>query len=183
MIHKFVSNLSPLGKKIFNFAVVLVTLAVFDRLFLGPMISRVNVLDTEIDQQISIVKQDQRLLRYKDQIIQRHQSFSKYYQETIQDQDVINADFLSLIEKMATKSNVGLVKSNPTEAKKEDDFVEYYANLDCAGNLSDMIGFMHMINTSDELLKIVRFNLTPKRGTDNEVNASMTIAKLVVNPN
>ena len=45
-----------------------------------------------------------------------------------------------------------------------------------------MISFMYLINSADELFKITRFNMVPKRGTEGEVTASMTIAKMIVNP-
>ena len=178
----FISKLSEGGKKIFYLTVLVVGLALVDRLFLGPVLERLKTIDEEIMQQEENTRRDLRFLTYKDKILQNSQSFSKYFTKGKKDDDVINAEFLSTIEKLATQSKVNLVKSNPSEAKKEKMFAQYFANLDCNGQLKDVVTFMHMINAHDELLKITRLNMTPKKGAEGEVNASMTVAKMIINP-
>ena len=49
-----------------------------------------------------------------------------------------------------------------------------------SGSFADVVSFMHAINSSDDLLKIVKFNLTPKRGTVDEVNISMSVMKFII---
>jgi len=151
-----------------------------DRLFLGPVLVHLEQLDEEIEQQkISIIR-DRRFLSYEDKIVKESKVFEKYITKEIPDDDVVNADFLSLIERLATKSNVSLVKSNPSHITKKDKFIEYVANIDCTGKLEDVIAFMHQINTTDDLLKIIKFNMSPRRGTEDEVKASMAVVKLIV---
>ena len=159
---------------------VIVLLALFDRLFLGRVLDRLSMIDQEIASQKSSIVRDLRILSYKDTVMKEGEIFKKYITKDVPDTDVVNADFLGLIEKLATQSKVNLVKSNPANTNKSDRFIEYFANLDCNGQLEDVISFMHQINATDGLLKIVKFNMSPKRGSDNEVNASMTVVKLVV---
>ena len=121
-----------------------------------------------------------KFLSYKDKIAKDSQAFESYF-EDLRDDDVVNAEFLSNVEKLATESKVSLVKSNPTQSKKHGDYIEYFANLDCSGVLKDVVSFMHSVNSSKGLLKIVQFNMSPKKGTAGEVNVSMTIVKMVTN--
>lgn len=181
MIQKFISNLSENEKKIFYITVIFVLLASFDRLFLGPVLGKLAKLDSDISIQKQIVTRDLRFLTYKDQIVRELKAFEKYFYTGPKDDDVINADFLSVVERIATKTKVNLVKSNPAEVKKEKDFDQYYANLDCVGTLEDVLTFMHEINSTQELLKVVKFNMSPKRGVEDTVNVSMSVVKVAIN--
>jgi len=182
MIQKFVTKLSEKEKKIFYVTIIFVSFALLDRLFLGPVLDRLSVIETEIEAQENSIQRDLRFLAYEGKITQESKAFSKYFTDTIQDDDVVNAAFLSTVEKLATQSNVNLIKSNPSESKKEKKYIKYYANLDCVGDLENVITFMHLINSTEDLLRVVTLNMTPKRGEGDEVNASMTVVKLVVNP-
>ena len=181
MIQKFISNLSDNEKKIFYITVVFVLLASFDRLFFGPVLGKLATIDNDISIQKQSVTRDLRFLTYKDQIKRELKAFEKYFNKGPKDDDVINADFLSVVERIATKAKVNLVKSNPSEIKHEKDFDQYYANLDCVGTLENVLTFMHEINSTEELLKVVKFNMSPKRGVENTVNVSMSVVKMAIN--
>jgi len=180
LIQKFVAKLSERERKVFYVTLVIGSLAVSDFLFLGPVLDELELIEAEIEnQKISIVR-DMRFLSYKDKIMKEGKVFNKYFVDNVPDDDVVNADFLSLIEKLATKSNVSLVKSNPSHSNKLKQSNEYYANVDCNGTLSDVISFMHTINSTGELLKVVKFDMTPMRGDEDKAKASMTVVKLIV---
>jgi len=167
-------------QRVFYIAAIFVSLALLDRLFIAPILSHIERLDNEIEtERINIIR-DQRFLAYKDKIENESNVFSQYLTEEIPEDDVVNANFLSQIEKIATNTKVSLVKSNPSHVEKNDMYNEYVANVDCNGALLDVISFMHRINSTDTLLKITKFNMSPRRGTENEVKASMTIVKLIV---
>lgn len=183
MFQKFFSKLSEKERNVFHVALFIVMLAVVDRVFLGPVLEQINIIQSKISSEENSVKRDLRFLSYKDKIVQESESLGKYFTENVPDIDVINADFLSVIEKLATESNVVLVKSNPSNSVKEKDYSTYSANLDFSGKISDVISFMYAINSTDELLKVTRYNMSAKRGTKDEVNASMTVSKLIVSPN
>ncbi|HBG62525.1 MAG: hypothetical protein A2Y03_08255 [Omnitrophica WOR_2 bacterium GWF2_38_59] len=180
MIQKFISNLSENEKKVFYVTVLFVLLACFDRLFLGPVLSKLYTIDNEISIQEQSVIRDIRFLAYKDKIVRELKVYENYINKDQKDADIVNADFLSVVERLATKTKVNLVKSNPSEVKHEKDFDKYYANLDCVGTLEDVLTFMHEINSTEELLKVVKFNMSPKRGVENTVNVSMSVVKVSI---
>ena len=183
LLNQFLAKLSEKEKKIFYITVLFLAFALMDRLFFGPIMDKLKTIAQTITEQEDSIKADLRLLFFKNKIVKSSEVFSKYFSSAQKDDDVINAEFLSKVEKFATQSNVNLIKSNPSESKKEKNFIQYFANLDCAGQLKDVISFMYFINSADDLFKITRFNMTPKRGSEGEVNASMTIVKMIVNPN
>ncbi|VAX35341.1 hypothetical protein MNBD_UNCLBAC01-24 [hydrothermal vent metagenome] len=180
MLQKFVSKLSKQEKMVFYITLGVVLVALLDRLFLGPVLAKLKAIDAETAQQKISIEGDLKILSYKNKILQKNKVFSKYFLKDVPDDDVVNAEFLSKVERLATQSKVSLVKSNPSEKRKYKEYVEYYANLDCTGDLKDIITFMHLINSTEDLLKVNKFNMAPKRGTPNEVNVSMTIVKLMM---
>ncbi|MCA9408893.1 MAG: hypothetical protein KC733_09395 [Candidatus Omnitrophica bacterium] len=183
MLQKFFAKLSAKEKKILYIAFPIVLLALFDRLLLGPSLNKIKFLDEEIIREEAAVKRDLRILSYKDNILKEQQIMDKFLLEEIPDDDVINNQFFSIVEKLATQANVNLIKGSPDEPRKNKDYIEYVANLDCSGDLKDVINFMHLINSTDDLLKVVRFNMTPKRGTPDGVTASLTVIKMVMDKN
>lgn len=172
--------MSEKEKKVLYIAVVLVTLALLDRLFLAPASEKVKAIDEEIKQQEIVIQRDARFLGYKDKILKESQDFEKYFSAKTADNDVVNAEFLSTIEKLATQFNVVLAKSNPSKVNVNKQFIEYTAELECSGEMKNIISFMHAINSTEDLLKITKFNMTPKKGTEQEVIVAMTISKLLI---
>jgi len=178
----FISKLSETEKKFFYITILIVLVSLLDQLFLGPAIDQLQEIHEEVVRQENSIKRDLRFLSYKDQILEEGKVLDKYTVEKLPEEDVINNKFFSTVEKLANRSNVNLIKSNPAQAIDEKDFVQYYANLECAGDLKDMISFIHLLNSTDDLFKIVKFELTPKRGETDEVRATLTVVKLIIKP-
>ena len=180
MLQKFVSGLSEKERKIFYITAIFVGLALLDRLFLNPVMGHLKTLDKKVADEKSGIMRDRRILSYQDKIEKESAVFSKYFAASVPDDDVVNADFLRLIERLASQSNVSLVKSNPSHTNKGEQLNEYFASVDANGKLQDVMSFMHTVNTTEELLKVTEFNMTPQRGQDSTVKVSMTIVKVIV---
>lgn len=180
MIQNFISKLSPKEKKIFYIAMLFILLAVFDRLFLGPSTAKLKSLDEEIEKEKNWIKSDLRFLSYKDRILRENITLSPYYTSKAQTEEEVIAAFLKRIEILATASKVNLIKVNPSEINPKIGYIEFNANLECDGRLDDIVTFMHAIDTSKELLKIVKLSMTPKRGSAEEVSCAMTVTKVII---
>ena len=178
-LQQFISKLSESEKKLFYIALPIVIVSLYINLLVFPALNSLEVLEEEILQEELSIKSDMRYLTRKDQITREGELLSKFVAKEMLENKDINKNFLSTVEKLAARTKVDIVKSNPTENPSEESNV-YYANVDATGPMGEMIEFMHSINSTDELLKIVRFKLTPKRGQDGHVNVSMTISKLVI---
>ncbi len=182
-MQNIISKFSPNEKKILYFTLIIVLFAFFDRLFLGPITERVGEINSEIAQQRVSIANDLRILEYKDRILEDNSAYTKYFTEDIPEEGVIKTELLGTIERLAREAGINLIKSSPSEIKEEKRYIDYYANMDCLGSLDKVISFMHLINSSDEMLKVVRFSLTPKRGTQSDVNVSIGIVKRITNLN
>ncbi len=180
MIQDFFNKLSANERKFFYIALLFALLAVFDRLFLGPVTSKLKLLDDAIEEQKNMIKGDLRLLSYKDKILKENDALKPFFAQKIQTEEEIIAAFLKHIEILATESKVNLIRVNPSDSKSKKGFIEYYANLECDGLLENVVKFMHSIDASEDLLKVVKFNMGPKKAGSEEVSASMTVVKIIV---
>lgn len=180
MIQKFYNKLSEKEKKVFHIAIAMVTLAFFDMLFLRPVLSRMRSLDEEIKQKENVVKRDLRFLSYKERILKENIAFNNYFINQEQTEEEIIAGFLKTVEMIATDASVNLIKLNPSESKKKKGYIEYYADLECAGELKNVIRFMHLIDSTENLLKVVKMSIVSKAAGTDEVLAVMTLIKIIV---
>jgi len=180
VINDFYSKLSDQEKKIFYVAAAFVVLMMVDRAFLGPMLSKMKSLDGEIAQQKNIIQRDLRFLSYKDRILEENESLKVYYGNDTKTVEEIIAVFLRNLESMATESKINLIKVAPTDSKQKKGYVEYYASLECEGFLENLVSFMHAIDTSNDLLKIIKTDMTLKRASGEEVLCNMVVAKIII---
>ncbi len=181
MIQKFYSKLSDKEKKIFYFAAAAVILALFDLLFLGPVTSRLKSIDEEIVQKENSLKRDLRLLSYQNRILAERETFSPYYSTETMTPDQVKASFLQKIEMLATEAKINLTKVAPSGEEAKKGFIKYFADLECTGNLEDIVKFMHAVDSTQDLLKIVKVNIISKQSAK-EVSATMTVVKIIFDP-
>ncbi|MFA5060345.1 MAG: type 4a pilus biogenesis protein PilO [Candidatus Omnitrophota bacterium] len=180
MVTDFISKLSEKEKKILYIALGFVVLAICDRLFLGPALSNLKVLDESILEQEGIIKSDSRFLAYKNKILKENEVLSPFYAQKSQTEEEIIASFLKQLEILATSAKINLAKVSPADSKQKKGYVEYYASLECDGRLEDVVKFMHAVDASDDLLKISKISMAPKRAGSEEISASMTVVKLIL---
>ena len=180
MITEFYEKLSAQEKKIFYVVLVLGVLALFDFLFVRPVGQKLVSLDEEIKATKRSIRQDMRFFAYKDKIFAEQKTLSIYAAEDSQIEEEITASFLKTIETLASRSNIHLSKLNTSESEVKRGYVRYFANLESDGRLQDMVNFIYRINTTKNLLKVVKFNMTENKASAENVNASMKITKLVM---
>ena len=180
VIQKFYSNLAPKEKKLFYIAGGIVVLLLFDALFIRPVISKLNIIRDEISEKENSIKKDLRLLAYSDRILRERAVFKRYQTTQVQTSEEIIAGFLKTIEMLAKKSSINLIKLNPAESKQKIGYVNYYANLECDGKLEDVIKFIHMIDSTENLLKVVQMNIAAAKASADSVSAAMTVSKIVL---
>ena len=95
------------------------------------------------------------------------------------DEEMIAA-FLKKIENLAILSKVTLIKVNPAPGEQDAQYWKYQADLECSGNLADVVSFMHLINSATDLMKIDKYNFSAKKSDTDEIKATMTVEKIVV---
>ena len=92
----------------------------------------------------------------------------------------MTAAFLKKIEGLASASKVTLIKVNPAPSEQDAEYWKYQAELECSGELANVVSFMHLINSDSELMKVSKYNFSSKKTDTDEIKATMTIEKIVV---
>ena len=179
-ITKFISGLNDNQKKLLVIAVVIVMAALFDRLLIAPTMSRLSSIEEDIAKEEATIKQDMRLLGYKDRIVQESNEIDPYLTKNKLTDDEMIAAFLNKIQNLASQSKVSLIKINPATGEQDEEYWKYQADLECSGNLADVISFMHSINSDTDLMKVDKFDFSGKKSDTDEIKATMTIEKIVV---
>jgi len=179
-ITKFISGRSENEKKLLIIAVVIVMAALFDILLIAPTMSRLSSIEEDITKEEATIKQDMRLLGYKDRIVQESSEIAPYLTGTMSSDEEMIAGFLKKIENLAAQSKVTLIKVNPAPGEQDADYWKYQADLECSGQLADVISFMHAVNSDTDLMKVDKFDFSGKKSDTDEIKATMTIERIVV---
>ncbi|MFP4473024.1 MAG: hypothetical protein ACLFPX_04030 [Candidatus Omnitrophota bacterium] len=182
MIMDFYNKLSDKERKVFYAAVAVLILALFDAFFLRPVMTRLGEIDREVKEKRVMIKRDLRFISYKNKIFKEDEAFKIYKSGEDKTGEEIIAAFLKTVETIATQTEINLVKLNPSDIAEKKGFVIYYANLEGGGPLKNVVRFMYEIDMTDNLLKIVKFNMEGNKASQEDVKISMKIGKLVIDP-
>jgi hypothetical protein len=179
-INKFIAGLNDNQKKLLVITVIILVAALFDRLLIAPTMTRLSSIEDDITKEEATIKQDMRFLGYKDRIVKESREIDPYLTKDMSTDEEMIAAFLKKIESLATATKVNLVKINPAPGEQDAEYWKYQADLECSGQLADVISFMHLINTDTELMKVDKFNFSAKKSDTDEIKATMTIEKIIV---
>jgi hypothetical protein len=179
-INKFIAGLNENQKKLLVIAMVIVGAALLDRLFIGPTMSRLSSIEEDITKEEATIKQDIRFLGYKDRIAKESDEIDPYLTKNMSTDEEMVAAFLKKIEDLAAQTKVTLIKVNPSAGEQDAEYWKYTADLECSGQLPDVISFMHAINSDMDLMKVDKYDFSGKKSDTDEIKATMTIEKIVV---
>lgn len=179
-INKFIAGLNDNQKKLLVVTVVFVIAAIFDRVIIGPTMSSLSSIQEDIVKEQAAIRQDVRFLGYKDRIIRQSSEIAPYLTKNRLSDNEMIASFLNKIQNLASQSKVNLIKINPATGEQDAQYWKYQADLECSGELPDVISFMHAVNAGTELMKVDKFNFSAKKSDTQEIKATMTIEKIVV---
>ena len=179
-INKFITGLNDNQKKLLVAAVIIVIAALFDRLLIGPTMSRLSTIEEDITKEKATIKQDLRFLGYKNRILKESDEVAPYLTKDVLTDNETIAAFLNKIQSVASQMKITLIKISPDTGQQEADYWKYQADLECSGELPDVISFMHAINSDIDLMKVDKFNFSSKKSDTDVIKATMTIEKIVV---
>ncbi len=177
---KTYSELSPIGKGLLVAAVICFFVALMDRMVLGPILSHLKVMDAEIEAREETVKRNLRILSFKDRIMEEYNEYSQYLDSGVKSQEEIIGSLLRKIENFAKQQNISILNIRPGDMEENPVFQIYQTGLDCEGTLTDLLAFMSMLEESDYLFQIVKYNMVPKSKTGEVIQCSMDIERILI---
>jgi|CXWL01.1.fsa_nt_gi hypothetical protein len=187
-MNQFFTNLTPTQRRIFYVAVFFVTVALFDRLLVGPSLAKRAQIEQDITSEENSIKGDLKFLSYKGKIDKEKEILRPYLSGVTPKEEDVMAEFLGKLDSFVKESGLTIQKNNRSndqaeeskDTKEAKDFLVYKADLECSGNLEDVAKLIYSIDTSKEFFKILKINLAMKKTGDvEEMRAVMTVAKYI----
>ncbi|MBF0216779.1 MAG: hypothetical protein HQL30_07290 [Candidatus Omnitrophica bacterium] len=182
IITAFFSGLNSNEKRMLYIACVVACLALFDRLILGPVQGEMGKVEEKIRIETGVIKDNLRILAYRDSIVDRYLKRDKYFEPENLTQEERISKFLSEVEEAAKKSSVALTNINPVNASEQGKDLVYSLVVECTGKMQSLVEFVYALESSQKMLKVVSYTISPKSREEYQVKASLTIVKKVIYP-
>lgn len=159
-------------------SLVFLAAAFLDRLMIHPLRIRFHRLDQQIRISEKQVGGDVRNVRQKDLVSEEYERYLPYIKRSGSDEEEA-ARLLGEIEALARKSSVYLVDMKPRRPRETEVYKEYAVEIEAEGQMEPLMGFMHQVNTSPQLLRIETLRLTPTKAEADILRASLLITKVL----
>lgn len=177
--YKFLSRMPKREKLIFYGAILFVSLALLDRLIIYPISSKMTSLDKEIQQKESDIKKDTHILALKDRILKESAKYASFFSGSESKEEEI-ASLLKEVENLANKTSVYLIDIKPGSSRVAEGPNRYFVKLNCEAQMEQIANFMHKIESSNKLLTIEKYRISPRSKESSIVACRMSVSKTAI---
>lgn len=182
MIKKLSTSLSRLSKreKLILYGVIFfVSLVFLDRLILRSILSKIKLLDKEIQSQEATIKKSLHILVQKDRIKKEANKYASFV-TSAQSQEEEMVFLLKGIEELANKRSVYVIDIKSAGLAEEGIFKKYLVRLNCEAQMEQLTGFFYELESSNRMLKIEKYDIRPKTEGSSIVRCTVSISKMVM---
>lgn len=176
----FVSKLSGQSKVLFIVAVICVSIALMDRLMLGPFWSQMSYMEAEGKAKKENILRNKRILSFQAQIVDEYLKYSTYLDTGEMTQEQIIAALLKKIETLAAQQTVTITNIRPGDLEEKPIYRVYKTSIDCEGQLSNVLAFINLLEQSDFLFQVERYTMGPKSKGSDIIKCGLDIARVLI---
>lgn len=178
-VNSFISRLSKREKLVLYGAAIVVFFTVVDRLIVYPISYRIKALNDDIKDKESGIKKNLHILALKDRILSETAKYYGVLTKPKSDEEEISG-LLKEVENIANKTSIYLVDMKPVEPKSVGAFKKYSINLNCEGQMEQVLNFMHHVESSIKFLSVEKYQVAPKSKGSSVAKCNMVIVKMVL---
>lgn len=175
----FFNHLNKREKVIFAVTAGIVGILLLDQVLIRPIAHTFYSLRQERTSLEASVKKSVRLLAQKDRMLKEVKQYSAYAL-TAKSSEEDSVAFLKHIEELANKNSVNLLYVKPALGKAQEQIKKYYVNLECEGQMAQLIQFFYEIENSKLLLKIEKYTLQPTAKGSTVIKGAATVSKALI---
>ena len=179
VIYGIISKFSKREKMTLYIASGVVALLLLDKLIVYPIYSSMRSLDNEITGKELTLKRDLRIIAQKDKIASEDSKYSSFVTAPKTEQEAVTA-LLKEIEGLAGKSSVYLTDMKPAGTKDIGGNKKYMVALTCEGKMEQITGFIYNVESSDKLLSVEKYQITPKSKDTDTAQCNMSVSQIVI---
>ncbi|MBN3039802.1 MAG: type 4a pilus biogenesis protein PilO [Candidatus Omnitrophica bacterium] len=173
-LQTFFLRLSKREKLIFYITLGVILMLVFKLLLIEPALTKMSEQDKEIADKKKIIKLDLRLLAIKDKVEEESKKYEGFLMQAgSAEEEVVLMQ--KEIQRLADEAGLYVGNIRPGEVEEKGFFQTYLINVNCEGEMPQIVDFLYGLETSAVLLTVERYTITPK----NE-NSSVAVCRLVV---
>ncbi len=177
-VAQMLAKMSAREKAVFYCAACFIGLAALDRLLIGPVGSRLKLLDERIEAQTDLIKKNVRIVAEKDRVKAMAKEYSVYSHKAATHEEEV-AYLLGEVEKLARKASLYIVDMKPLPMTEDANSRKYSVDLNCEGQLEQIISFMHETESTTRLLVVESFNFSPKSKDSSVAKCNMRISNII----
>ena len=178
-LQTFIARLSKKEKILFYGAAIFIFLVLLDKAVITPSVSKMKSQDDEIREKKLIIKKDIRILALKNRIEEEHKKYEGYFSK-IGSLEEERTSMLKEIENLASENAVYLVYVRPGEMRTEGPFKNLLVNLNCEGEMPQVVSFLYSIENSTKLLTIEKYVISPKAEGSSIAQCRITVSKILM---
>jgi cell division protein FtsL len=178
-LYAVLSRLSKREKIALYCAVFFISLTLLDRLIIDPVYSKMKSLDEDIQDKESGIKKNLRILAHKDRILTDTSKYNVFLDDFKSEEEAMSS-MLKEIENFADKSEIYLVDMKPRGLRGVGSSNRYEVTLTCEAQMEQFADFIYKIESSDALLTIEQYQISPKSKDSSVGRCKMTISTIVV---
>lgn len=175
----FILRLSKREKFVLYGAVFFVSLVFLDRLVLGSILSKIKLLNKEIQSQEATIKKSLHILVQKDRIKKEANKYASFVTPA-QSQEEEIVFFLKGIEELANKCSVYVIDIKSVGLAEEGIFKKYLVRLNCEAQMEQLTALFYELESSNRMLKIEKYDIRPKTQGSSIVRCTVSISKAVL---
>lgn len=172
-------KLSSKEKTVLYIAIFFIIAAAADRLVIAPVAGKLASLDKEIADMQEAVKRDLRMLAQKDRIALESTKYKSFLAREGSEEEEFSG-LMKEVETLANKTGISLLEMKPGQVKKADSAKQYQVVINAEAEFRKLAEFIYAVETSKQLLKVEKYQISPKSKEEATVKASLTISKIIV---
>lgn len=176
---RFYAKLNKTERRILAATLVLLGFAFIDRVIVMPITTTLHGLSQSVKEQETSIKKSMNVLLHKDTIIAESREYMSYSVEAKNAEEEM-VGLLREVERVAERAGVSLVYVKPGTVKEEKGIKKYYANLECEAPMEQVATFFHDIESSNQLVKIEKYQIQPKSKDSSIARSTVSVYKTVL---
>ena len=178
-LYTILARLSKREKTVLYAAVFFISLTLLDRLIVYPIFSKIEGLNKEIQAREAGIKKNLHILAHRDRILAESVKYSALLSSARSEKEEMTF-LLKEIESLANESSVYLIDMKDAGLKNLGSSKKYFITLNCEAQVEQLTDFMYNIESSNRLLSIEKYQISPKSKDSSVARCSMSISKLAV---
>lgn len=175
----FLSKASKKERIGLSIAIVILSLALFDRLIVSPIAAKIRQLNQQILTDEKQLGQYLRYLQQKAAVSAEYQKYTQYVKKVGSDEEE-QTKILGEIEELARRSNISILNMKPQSPKETTFYKKYEIGIEADGAMESLVNFLYQINSSSQLLRAEKVRFSLKEKDSSVIRSSIVVTKVVI---